>query len=571
MTILKCKMCGGNLNIEEGATTCTCEYCGTTQTIPKLDDEKKNKLYDRANRLRFNNEFDKAYSVYQDIVNDFPQESEAYWGLLLCKYGIEYVEDPYTHKRIPTCHRSSFESIFDDDNFEMVMENADPVARDIYRSEAKTIEEIRKGILEVSSKEEPYDIFICYKETDEYNNRTIDSVIAQDVYNALTEKGYRVFFSRISLEDKLGQEYEPYIFAALNSAKIMLVFGTKYDYFNAVWVKNEWSRFLQLIAKGEKKTLIPCYRDIDVYDMPKEFQHLQSQDMAKVGAIQDLVRGIGKIIPLNYNNLNNRKQKQQKKNNNSNKKTSANQHKNKRKPLLIFIVAVIACFIIFFAYRQLSLSNKYNNAINLYNRSNYDEAISEFEKLNNYKDSQKMLAECKYGKAISLYQLKNYKGAFNIFKAIKDFSDSTSYMEKCNSEYIKELKETSFNVQYVLTKGVYEIDQSAFEKVTINSITGRIVNESVELIFDINSQINITNHVTLTESRGSRTDISISKAIKAGTNNISYSFPIKDIIQTGYHLRGYLVSGYNHVGEYYLKGVEEVLISKDLYGDYIFR
>ncbi len=297
MPVLKCKMCGGNLNVEEGATTCTCEYCGTTQTIPKLDDEKKNKLYDRANRLRFNNEFDKAYSVYQDIINDFPEEAEAYWGLLLCKYGIEYVEDPYTLKRIPTCHRSSFESIFDDDNFEMVMENADPVARDIYRAEAKAFEEIRKGILEVSSKEEPYDIFICYKETDEYNNRTIDSVIAQDVYNALTEKGYRVFFSRISLEDKLGQEYEPYIFAALNSAKVMLVLGTKYDYFNAVWVKNEWSRYLQLIAKGDKKTLIPCYRDIDAYDMPREFIHLQSQDIAKVGAVQDLVRGIEKIIP----------------------------------------------------------------------------------------------------------------------------------------------------------------------------------------------------------------------------------------------------------------------------------
>ena len=64
----------------------------------------------------------------------------------------------------------------------------------------------------------------------------------------------RVFFSRITLEDKLGQEYEPYIFAALNSAKVMLAFGTCYDYYNAVWVKNEWSRFLQLMELGQKKT-----------------------------------------------------------------------------------------------------------------------------------------------------------------------------------------------------------------------------------------------------------------------------------------------------------------------------
>ncbi len=241
-------------------------------------------------------EFDKAAGVYESIVADFPEEAEAYWGLVLCRYGIEYVDDPATGKKIPTCHRSSFDSILDDTDFDQACENADAIARRLYRDEAKAIENIRRGILEVSGKEEPYDIFICYKETDENGGRTIDSVIAQDVYDALTEKGYRVFFSRISLEDKLGTEYEPYIFAALNSAKVMLAFGTDFEYFNAVWVKNEWSRFLALIAAGQKKTLVPCYKGIDAYDMPKEFAKLQAQDMGKVGAIQDLLLGIDKIM-----------------------------------------------------------------------------------------------------------------------------------------------------------------------------------------------------------------------------------------------------------------------------------
>ena len=117
------------------------------------------------------------------------------------------------------------------------------------------------------------------------------------MYDALTEKGYRVFFSRITLEDKLGKEYEPYIFAALNSAKIMLVVGTEFDHFDAVWVKNEWSRFLKMIASGQKKTLIPCYKNMDAYDMPKEFAKLTAQDMGKIGAMQDLLRGVGKLLP----------------------------------------------------------------------------------------------------------------------------------------------------------------------------------------------------------------------------------------------------------------------------------
>ena len=296
MAVIKCKMCGGDLNIEEGMSVAECEYCGTKQTVPNVDDEKKLKLFERANRLRAACEFDKAAGVYESILADFDTEAEAYWGLILCRYGIEYVDDPAAGRKIPTCHRSSFESVLDDPNFELVMENSDAVSRQVYRSEAKAIEELRKRIIEVSSKEEPYDVFISYKELDGDGERTVDSVIAQDIYKELTNEGYRVFFSRISLESKLGVEYEPYIFAALNSAKVMLVVGTSYDNFNAVWVKNEWSRYLALMSKERGRALIPCFKGIDAYDMPKEFNKLAAQDMGKVGAMQDLVRGVEKLL-----------------------------------------------------------------------------------------------------------------------------------------------------------------------------------------------------------------------------------------------------------------------------------
>ena len=297
MAVIKCKMCGGDLILTQGQSVAECEFCGSRQTVPIADNEKKLTLFARANRLRATCDFDKAAGIYESIVADFPEEAEAYWGLVLCKYGIEYVDDPATGKKVPTCHRSSFDSVMDDSNFDQAMENADEIALRVYREEAKQIEGIRKGILEVSSNEQPYDIFICYKETDVNGDRTVDSLLAQDIYDVLTSKGYRVFFSRITLEDKLGQAYEPYIFAALNSAKIMLAVGTCYEHYNAVWVKNEWSRYLKIIAQDKSKYLIPCYKSIDAYDMPKEFAHLQGQDMGKVGAIQDLLRGVEKILP----------------------------------------------------------------------------------------------------------------------------------------------------------------------------------------------------------------------------------------------------------------------------------
>lgn len=283
------------MEIDAGSSVATCEYCGTQQTLPKIDDDRRANLYDRANHFRRNNEFDKAMGLYEQILTEDPTDAESYWSLVLCRYGIEYVEDPTTHRRVPTVNRAQYTSIFDDDNYRSALQYADAAQRQLYEQEAKTINEIQKGILAISQKEEPFDVFICYKETDTAGRRTPDSVLATELYQELTRDGFRVFFSRITLEDKLGTAYEPYIFAALHSAKVMVVLGTKPEYFNAVWVKNEWSRYLALIRAGEKKTLIPAYRDMDPYDLPEEFSHLQALDMAKLGFMQDLVRGIRKI------------------------------------------------------------------------------------------------------------------------------------------------------------------------------------------------------------------------------------------------------------------------------------
>ena len=237
--------------------------------------------------------------IYEMILSEDKEDYEAYWGIVLCRYGVQYVKDPKTSQRIPTVNRSQFTSIYDDEDFMNAIKYSDETQREIFKREAYIIDKIQKRILEISSKEEAFDVFICYKETDKNGNRTQDSVYAQDIYNALTKEGYKVFFSRITLEDKLGSAYEPYIFAALNSAKVMLVVGAEKDNFNAVWVKNEWSRYLSLIKAGKDKTLIPVYKDISPYDMPEEFAYLQSQDMSKIGYLQDLVYGVNKLINKN--------------------------------------------------------------------------------------------------------------------------------------------------------------------------------------------------------------------------------------------------------------------------------
>jgi len=297
MAILKCKICGGDIQATDGTAYGTCASCGTTSTLPKVSDERKANLFNRANHFRQQNDFDKAVQAYENILNDDGDDAEAHWGVVLSRYGIEYVEDPATHQRVPTCHRVQSESILKDADYLETLQHApDEYTKSLYEEEAKKISEIQKGILAISNKEQPYDVFICYKETTDGRSRTKDSTIAQDIYYELTKDGYKVFFAKITLEDKLGQQYEPYIFSALNSAKVMLVIGTKKQHFEAVWVKNEWSRFLAIMKKDRSRLLIPCYRDMDAYDIPDELSNLQSQDMSKVGFMQDILRGVKKVL-----------------------------------------------------------------------------------------------------------------------------------------------------------------------------------------------------------------------------------------------------------------------------------
>ncbi|MDD6980801.1 MAG: leucine-rich repeat protein, partial [Clostridia bacterium] len=273
-----------------------CAFCGTKQTVPRLTDEKRANLYDRANHFRRIGDYDKAMALYEQILAEDATDAEAYWSIVLCRYGIEYVEDPTTHKRVPTVHRAQYTSILADEDYLSALSHADGYQRDVLESEAKEIDRLQKEILAISKKEKPFDVFICYKETGDDGARTKDSVLAQDLYFALTNEGMKVFFARITLENKLGSAYEPYIFAALHSAKVMVALGTKPEYFKAVWVKNEWSRYLSLMREGAQKTLIPAYRDMDPYDLPDDFSHLQALDMSRIGFLQDLVRGIRKIL-----------------------------------------------------------------------------------------------------------------------------------------------------------------------------------------------------------------------------------------------------------------------------------
>ena len=429
MQTYKCKICGGSLTVTSKSRIAVCDYCGSKQILPLFSDESAQLLYDRGNGYLQQNEYDKAETIFNQLLALCPEDPEIYWDLVLCKYGVTFVQDPKTGKYVPTCNRTHYESILNDKNYQKVIQYADDEQTAYYRETAETINNIQKGILSVSKKEKPFDIFISYKETDNKGNRTKDSIAAQKLYEKLTDSGYKVFFSRITLEDKIGTEYEPYIYAALYSSKVMLTVCSSKENIESPWVRNEWSRFLTLRQNDAGKALIPLYFDMPKADLPDEFALLSPYDMKVDGFEQELLRGIKKLIPLPI------------------MKAARRKRARKTAGITAAVVCVIAAIIVAVVlpnyFKAQRLEEQYTAAVAMFENADYEGALVTFSGLGDYKDSAEMVEKCaiqpKYDTAMQLYYDGNYAEATWAFETLGDYEDAAEQKERSELSWRKSL------------------------------------------------------------------------------------------------------------------------------------
>ena len=293
-----CNVCGANLIYKDGRWVCPA--CGAYKE-EEISNEEVTLLYNASQKLRLAS-FDDAEELYADIVKKYPKNSEAHWGLVLSRYGIKY-EDDYDGRKLPTCYAATMESFLDDKEYLAALSCApDAKVRAYYAEQGKIIEKNRIEWYEKASKEPAYDVFLCFKDSDKENNieRTDDSIEVANLYTYLSGKGYRVFFSRETLRDKVAEKYEPYIYNALNTASVMIVYGSKPEYFESVWMKNEWTRFLKRMREGLKVdgSLIVAYDGMNPAELPKVFAGRQCLDARKKTFYGDLETLIARVIAI---------------------------------------------------------------------------------------------------------------------------------------------------------------------------------------------------------------------------------------------------------------------------------
>lgn len=205
--------------------------------------------------------YDEAIGHFKKVLASCPDEAEVYWRIVLCRYGVEYVQDRSSGTFIPTLTRMQVDSILDDQDYCDALRYArSDEVRSYYTRQAEHLEGILRRYQYICGTEAPYDVFISVKQGDDAGHATPDSRVATRLYYELEKLGLKVFNSNESLLDKAGREYEPYIMHALSTANLLVVVASRDEYINAPWVRNEWRRFRWLKeqegATGERRLVV---------------------------------------------------------------------------------------------------------------------------------------------------------------------------------------------------------------------------------------------------------------------------------------------------------------------------
>ena len=144
--LVKCVECGGNVLISSDGKRGKCEYCDQEYFYKEEKDSALVMAMNIATEYLKKCDFDNAIVHYEAILKKHPKDSEAAWGLLLSKYGIEYVRDDRFGKMIPTCHRYVEESIFNSKAYLTAIGECAKEQRAIYERKAAAIDKLQKKI-----------------------------------------------------------------------------------------------------------------------------------------------------------------------------------------------------------------------------------------------------------------------------------------------------------------------------------------------------------------------------------------------------------------------------------------
>jgi len=124
---------------------------------------------------------------------------------------------------------------------------------------------------------EYYDVFISFKDSDENGNDTKDKAIANELYEYLTSKKLKVFFSAKTFLECGTDEWNNELKEAMNISKVFIVVGTKKEYIQSEYLIWERTFFSALRSRDDSRVLYSyIVSPLTLNDLPYELSILTS-------------------------------------------------------------------------------------------------------------------------------------------------------------------------------------------------------------------------------------------------------------------------------------------------------
>lgn len=272
-----------------------CEGCRQRIYRPN-DDEKAMEMLDEADGLCQERRFDEAKYLYRKVHEMDAQSTRALWGLFRCKYGVEIVVEDGSDSEFTVCGRRG-DGDWTNEILFQPLETA-PNYRGLYNA-------VRNDIIEFNGlrrKNTRYDVFLCYKHTDRRATGvkgeaeatpSLDREWVARFYEALKARlpaDRRIFYAPVSLKGMTGGNYAAGIDYALATSRVLVVVGSKREYFESVWVRSEWSRFLGYINQRCTRRLIPIFRGMRESELPEDLRLRQGYGCREGDGEEELQR-----------------------------------------------------------------------------------------------------------------------------------------------------------------------------------------------------------------------------------------------------------------------------------------
>lgn len=376
--------------------------------------EKLNPLLRRAVLFLEEENWDKADEYLERVLDDEPENAEAYLGKLMIDLHVKRIDDLKNFK----------EPIESNSNYKKIIRFAD--------------ERLRNLIIE-------------------YNKEIIDrNKIARmtDIYDDARKRM------------DIATTADEYI-------DIKKILKTIQDFKDAKDLINECDSLAEVARNDAIYTEAKKYM---TSDQREEVEHAKSLFKSILGwkDVNDQIL----LCDVNIDTIEAKKREEEKKKQEKEKKDHIESLKRKKtiKKISIIVAAVVFISLIITIIIKVYVipTNKYNEAKNMYDSGEYLKAKAQFEKLDGFKDSEDMVQVCleayeeeRYNLAVDFYNRKKYLDAAEVFEEIKGYKDSGEQLGECIVYLVSEQID---NEDY--TKAV-----SIYEKYQLPEKSSRIIEE----------------------------------------------------------------------------------------------